>query len=329
MSTDLPQRLNLLLHQGELFKKASKIPEKEAEKQLEISEKENIKIVSFWEHSYPYLLKHIYESPPMLFVKGELQEADKPAISIVGTRKCSQYGRIMAERFAEYFAAKGIIVVSGLAYGIDSIAHLAAVKAGGVTYAVIGSGIDKLSPSTSVKNSEKIIENGGAIISMFKNNVKAFPAFFLQRNRIISGISKATLIVESKYKGGSLNTAKFANLQNRDVYAIPGNIGAKNSEGTNNLIKNSMAALASSPELLFDEIGYENHSNYRITELPEIKFTSNEEKEIYSHLNFDPIHIDTLAVKVNMDMPQLLVVLLNMEFSNLIKQLPGKYYIKA
>jgi len=329
MNAELPQQLNLILHQGELFKKASKIPEKEAEKQLKLAEDSEIEIITFWDDRYPYLLKQIYESPPFIFVKGKLQIADIPSISIVGTRKCSQYGRIMGERFSEYFAAKGVVIVSGLAYGIDSIAHLSAVNAGGITYSVIASGIDKLSPSTSVKNSEKIIENGGAIISIFKCGVRAFPSFFLQRNRIISGMSKATLIIESKYKGGSLNTAKFANAQNRDVFAVPGNIGAKNSEGTNNLIKKNLAAIATSPESLFEEIGYDGYSNLSLIEMPENKLINEEERLIFKNLDYNPIHIDNLALKVGMDMPQLLVVLLNMEFSNSIKQLPGKYYIRA
>lgn len=325
---ELPENLNLLINQGELFTRRQIKPEVEAEKQLKICQDQQIKTCTIWDGNYPKLLKEIHQAPAFFFYKGTLSKPENDAISIVGTRKCSSYGKINTRRFSQYFSAKGSIVVSGLAYGIDTEAHLGAIEAGGITYAVIASGIDKLSPQTAQKNAEKIIDSGGAIISTYRCGVKALPPFFLQRNRIISGISLATLVVESKIKGGALNTAKFARDQDREVFALPGNITSLNSEGTNALIRDGLAKLAFSPETLFDELNFSQSKMLSLNELPELNFANDYERKIYDTLNFEPTHIDELSEKVDIDVSQILVSLLNMEFTGTIKQLPGKYYIR-
>lgn len=328
VEADLPDNLNLLINQGELFTRKQVKPDLEAEKQLEICQKNNYKIATIWDDNYPNNLKEIHQAPVLFFYKGTLQSPKSQSISIVGTRKCSSYGKINTRRFASFFASKGAIIVSGLAYGIDTEAHLGALEAGGTTYAVIASGLDKLGPQTAQKHAEKIIENEGAIITTYRCGVKALPPFFLQRNRIISGLSTATLVIESKLKGGSLNTAKFARDQDREVFALPGNITSINSEGTNALIANGLAKLAQSPDNLYKELNFNDDKSISLNDLPELKFANESEKIIYEALSFEPLHIDDLSENVEIDISQILVSLLNMEFAGSIKQLPGKYYIR-
>ncbi len=328
VNSNLPANLNLIFNQGELFLKTNQKPEIEAENQIELCEKNKVRLVSLWDLDYPYYLKHIFQPPTFLFVKGELGESDKNAIAIVGTRKCSNYGRIQTERFAEYMAQRDIIVVSGLAYGIDTYAHKATIKAGGTTYAVIASGVDCLSPSTMLKNAEEIVDNGGAVISTFKCKTRALPPYFLHRNRIISGISRAVLVSESKVKGGALNTARFARDQNRDVYAIPGNLSSEQSQGTNKLILDSLAKLAYSPEYILKDIGITDNFALSLDSLPKIEFQSDTEKIIYESLSYEPQHIDEIINNTNLDTAQVMVDLLNLEFRNLIRQITGKNYFK-
>ncbi len=328
-NSELPTNLNLIFNQGELFLKNHQKPEFEAEKQIEICEKNNFKILSLWDDDYPTYLKHIYLPPTFIYVRGKLQHKDSNAIAIVGTRKCSQYGRIQTERFAEYFAQNEIIVVSGLAYGIDTFAHKATTRVGGITYAVIASGLDCISPSSFAKNADEIVDKGGAIISIFKCKTKALPPYFLHRNRIISGISKGIIVVESKIKGGALNTAKFGRDQNREVYAIPGNLSSETSKGTNHLITENLSKLALSPEYVIKDLGIENTMNISINDLPEIKFQTDSEKILYEALTYEPQHIDELIIKTDLDTAQVMVDLLNLEFRSLIRQIAGKNYYKV
>ena len=323
-SKDLPDSVKQAM-QPELFDvdNISKL----ADTQLELCEKNKVQIYSIWDNEYPTLLKNISYPPNLIFVKGQLQKPDSVAISIVGTRKCTQYGRLTAERYAAYFAQKNIIVVSGLAYGIDSYAHRATVNNNGITYAVIASGIDKLSPSYAVEKAEKIIDSGGAIISHFFCGVTALPPYFLQRNRIISGISSAVLIVESAKRGGSLNTARYAAEESREVFAIPGNISSEKSVGTNLLIQSGTAYPTLKPQDLILQLGLEQTED-NDEEIKEIKHQSKEEEKIYKILNHEPIHIDIIAEKTNFEITTVLVTLLDMEFRSLVRQLPGKFYIR-
>lgn len=328
-NSPLPTNLNLIFNQGQLFQNKQSLPENEAEKQFEIIEKNNFKLISIWEKEYPLYLKHIYLPPTFIFVKGQLQSPEKNAIAIVGTRKCSHYGKIQTEKFAEYLAQREIIIVSGMAYGIDTIAHKSAINAGGITYAVIASGLDCISPSTAIKTSDEIIDSGGAIISIFNCKTKALPAYFLHRNRIISGLSKGIVITESRKKGGALNTARFARDQNREVYAVPGNLSSEQSGGTNKLIADNLSKLALSPEFVMKDLGIENNFNISINEIPELNFQNESERILYEALTYEPIHIDELIVKTELDTAQVMVDLLNLEFRNLIRQVSGKNYYKV
>ncbi len=298
----------------------------ESNRQLDKASELGCRLISIWDEEYPELLKTIAYPPPILFVKGQLQKSDSVCIAIVGTRRATTYGKLCSERFADFFARNEVITVSGLAYGIDTTAHMATVKSNGITYAVIASGIDKLSPAISVKNAEKIVESGGAVISEYKMGINANLSSFPQRNRIIAGISKAVLIVESAIKGGSLITAKIAFNEGRDVYAIPGNITNKTSEGTNELIKNESAKIAISPEQILSELGFDKITPQSDKKKP--VFSNSNAEKLYSILNFEPIHIDMLMQQSGIDISSLLVVLLELEFNGHIRQLPGKYYIR-
>jgi len=301
----------------------------DADLQLDICRNKAYSIVSYWDPAYPVLLKSITYPPVLLFVWGTLQKRDAVSVSIVGTRHHTIYGKISAELFSSYFANRGIVVTSGLAYGIDTIAHNAALAAGGITYAVVASGLDCINPDTSDKNARNIVDSGGAILSEYKCNIKALPPYFPQRNRIISGISKATIIVESAFKGGSLITASFAFDQGREVYAIPGNISSEKSLGTNLLIKKNIANIAVSPEFVFEDLGLAKDSKDSLFARTPVVYHDSTEKKIHESLSFEPKHIDDIASELLIDLPLLLAKLLDMEFKGIVRQLPGKYYIKS
>lgn len=297
-----------------------------ANKELEICDKEQIQILTIWDADYPISLKNIDYPPPILYYRGVLQKPELNVISIVGTRKSSVYGRLVTEQFATCFANHNIVVCSGLAVGIDTIAHLKTIENHGITYAVIASGLGKYYTGITAKNANKILDSGGAIISEYKSDVPARPGYFPQRNRIISGLSRAVIVIECPEKSGALITAKFAFNQGRELFAVPGNINAYNSKGTNLLIKNDFAAPALSPEQVLIDLDVISSEKLEFKK-EEIKFDNPQEKSIYENLNFEPKHIDSILQDTGLDISELLVALLNLEFRSLIKQLPGKYYI--
>jgi len=299
-----------------------------AETQLQKLQENNSRLISVWDDDYPSLLKKTSSPPSLIFVKGKLYN-DKTAIAIVGTRKLTSYGKLTTERFSEFFVANNIIVVSGLAYGIDTISHLATVRAGGITYAVIPSSIDTISPFASQKNAEKIVEGGGAIISEYRFGVQAILASFPQRNRIIAGVSLATIVIECGIKSGALITAKIASSESREVFAVPGNINSSKSDGTNKLIKDNLAIIAISPESVLEDLGLAKLIAERSIEDHGINFDDPQEEKLYNILNFEPIHIDNLADKSEMEFSTVSGKLLMLEFKGLIKQLPGKYYLRT
>jgi DNA processing protein len=229
------------------------------------------------------------------------------------------------EHFASHFVKNNILITSGMAYGIDSISHRAAINNGGTTYAVIASGLDKIQPKLQHKFAEDIVNSGGAIISEYKFGTSSWQGNFLQRNRIIAGISKATLIVESAYKGGALNTANLADHFSRPVFVIPGPIFSEKSTGTNNLIHKNKASIAVSPQQLLKDIGI-SEEEIAATKPNLIKFNSHNEEIIYKNLTYEPIHIDALSSATNLDISEVLVALLELEFEGLVRQLPGKHY---
>lgn len=297
-----------------------------AELQLELAEKHSSKVVTINDKEYPFLLKNITDPPIVLYTKGKLYAEDTVSISIVGTRKATTYGRLVVEKFVSQLVENNVIITSGLAYGIDSYAHDQTLKSKGITYAVLASGLDKIGTERANKLASKIIENDGCLITSYPFGTVALPPFFISRNRIISGISKATIVVESDKKGGSLWTAKFANEQNRDLFAVPGNIFESKSKGTNSLIEKDMAIPALSVEQILKHIGFLN-----ITETPtkqELKFNNESEKKIFEFLTFEPMKIDEIVNGTNLPIAEVNVNLLTLEFNSMIRQLPGNIFIK-
>jgi DNA processing protein len=288
------------------------------------------RIITLWDKNYPDLLKKIYDPPVFLFTLGDFSASDAYSIAIVGTRTASPYGISMAEKFSHEIAAQGITVVSGLARGIDTIAHSFALRAGGRTIAVIGSGLDKIYPPENRALSEKIVEQG-VVISEFIMGAKPDAANFPKRNRIVSGISLGTVIVESDIDGGAMITATTALDQNREVFALPGNIGGKRCRGGNLLIKTGRAKLVESFEDIVAELHVKlrpimkTQSGGREKPLPEMTLF---EHTIFEVLSEEPSHIDAIAETANVSISDALVNLLNLEFKGIIKQLPGKMFIR-
>lgn len=297
----------------------------EADMQFELCGKSNVEVITYWDDTFPMLLRQISYPPALLFVRGTLEPDNVPVIGMVGTRKCTHYGQLTTERFAETFAQNGAVVCSGLANGIDMFAHKSALRAGGRTYAVIASGIDRISPHLSAKVAGDIAYSG-AVISEYRCGITAFPAYFPQRNRIISGLSKAIVVVESGVTGGALITAQFAFDQNRELFAVPGNITSDKSTGTNMLIRKNMAAAALSPEDILNELGVSVAEKQPVQQH---LFAHAVEQKIYEALSLEPLQIDDIAVAVAMPPQDVMSTLLMLEFKGLARQLPGKNFIRA
>ncbi len=295
------------------------------EKELSKLYKIGGRIITVWDEDYPHLLKKIYDPPLILYVKGIFDEKDKYSIAVVGTRVPTNYGKLQTERIVSDLASQGITIVSGLARGIDSIAHTSALKNRTRTIAVIGSGLDVIYPSENKKLFEQISENG-VVISEFPLGTKPDAVNFPKRNRIISGLSLGTLVVETGINGGAMQTARLALDQNREVFAIPGNLGIRQSEGTNLLIQRGEAELITSADDILTELELKLKPVIgKNIPKPEKELNMFEEK-IYNSLSNEPLHIDKISELTNLSTSDCLVHLLSLEFKGLVKQLPGKVF---
>lgn len=298
--------------------------------QVSKAKQAGIEIIDFWDEKYPENLKRIYDPPAFLFVKGTLVKQDKYAISIVGTRLPSSYGKVVAEKIAKELAQKGLVIVSGLARGIDTISHWAAVQSGGRTIAVMGSGLDHIYPGENKKLAEKIIEQG-ALISEFPMGTKPDAVNFPRRNRIISGMALGTIVVEAGLKSGALLTANYALEQNREIFAVPGNINSPKSLGTNQIIKDGAKLISSANDVLIELEPQLKHflkdDEAKSRELPQD--LSELEKMLLEKLSNVPIHIDKLSKVIGKSTAETLSALLPLEFKDLVKQLPGKLFVRV
>ncbi len=275
-----------------------------------------IRVIGFWEADYPPHLAQLDDCPPLLFVLGEPGVLRDPGVAVVGTRNPTSYGRRVAEELGDALARAGVTLISGGALGIDGIAHRASLKAGGKTVAVLGSGHRNPSPSSHLELFARITESGGAVVSEFLPSEKPEPYNFPQRNRIISGLSWATVIVEGDMDSGALITAQCALDQGRELYAVPGNIFSDKSRGTNNLLSQG-AFVYTGPEVLLGQ--------RKEKPLPEI---GPEEREVFDLVKAEPIHVDEIAEALGIDSPQALSVLLSLEMKGAVRQLPGKFFVR-
>lgn len=284
-----------------------------------------ISFITKLDDSYPDKLRHIYDSPFSLYLKGKPFPNDKKFIAIVGARECSIYGKNMANHLAGAIAREGIGIISGLARGIDSYAHTGALSAGGSTYGIMGCGIDICYPRENI-NLYMNMQNAGGIISEYGPGVKPLPYHFPMRNRIISGLSDGVLIIEAREKSGSLITVDMGLDQGKNIYAVPGRISDKLSYGCNNLIKMGAKMVTSPQDVLEDLMGYCTN-----TEVPQLKLSgilSEDEQVIYTQLTLSPIHIEDLATLTGLDFGKLMENLLSLELKDMIKQPLKSYYIK-
>ena len=288
-------------------------------------EKQNVNFIISSENKYPDLLKEISYSPFSLYINGEIPE-EMPCIAIVGTRKVSVYGKLVTEKLVQELVRHNFIIVSGLAYGVDTIAHKTALKNKGKTIAVLGSGLNNVYPYSNKKLSEQITKRG-ALISEYPLESSALSHYFPWRNRIISGLSLATVVIEAPEKSGALITAKFALEQNREVFAIPGSIFNKNSIGTNDLIKQG-AKLVSKVEDILEELNIQ-YTLPIIEEPPSLKFDSKNEEKIYKSLSKEkPLTIDKIIEISNLSPKEVLVILTELELKEFIKNTDSGSYIK-
>jgi DNA processing protein len=301
------------------------------DKELTLAKKLGLKILTLDDKDYPENLKNIYDPPIVLYVKGELKEEDKLAIGIVGSRRASFYGLTKAEEFAFALADKGFTIVSGMARGIDSSSHRGALKRGGRTIAVIGSGFQCIYPPENQKLAEEI-SRSGAVISEFPIDTLPLKQNFPRRNRIISGLSLGLLVVEAARNSGALITADFALEQGRDVFALPGKVDSHTSFGTNELIKQG-AKLVSCVDDILEELNMPiskvSRTEEKPQEAPKLSLNHTEENLVYGLISSQSIQLDELVEKTNLDIPHISGILLKLQMKRLVKQLPGKQFIRS
>ncbi|MBM4160113.1 MAG: DNA-protecting protein DprA [Ignavibacteria bacterium] len=299
-----------------------------ANDQLKRLNKVSGRIVTFWDKEFPELLKRIYDPPVLLYVLGEFTPNDRYSIAIVGTRHPTPYGQSVSETLARELARLGLAIVSGLARGIDTIVHSATLKSSGRTIAVIGSGLDVPYPPENRKLLERIAEEG-VVASEFPMGAKPDAPNFPRRNRIISGLSLGTVVVESAEDGGAMITATTALDQDREVFAIPGNITEKRSAGPNTLIREGRAKLVQDVEDIVEELRPQLRHILRKDREPEPPVeVSIFERSIMEVLRSEPTHIDAIAELTKLSTSDTLVNLLSLEFKGLVRQLPGKMFVK-
>lgn len=298
-----------------------------AEQEIEFITKNKIDYFYFKDANYPSYLTHCYDSPVLLFKKGNINLKNQKIISIVGTRQMTNYGKSVLEELFQGIKEFNPIIVSGLAYGVDIQAHKLALKYNLQTIAVLAHGLDRIYPTVHKKQAIQILENGG-LLSDFWSDTAPDRENFVKRNRIVAGLSQATVVVESAEKGGSLITADIANSYNRDVFAIPGRITDAFSRGCNQLIKTNRAAMLTSAKDLAYILNWEKDTNTQKTIQKELFIElSNSEKEIYNYLLKEgKQQLDVIALHCNLPIYKIATLLLNLELKGIIKPLPGKIF---
>lgn len=291
---------------------------------LSILEEKGIDFISIEDKRYPSKLKEIHDPPFALYIKGELPPEGKKSIAIVGARDCSLYGKEVTKYLATSLSAAGIPIISGLARGIDSHAHVSALRADGKTYGILGCGIDVYYPRENFNLYRKMEEVGG-VISEYGLGVNPHPGNFPMRNRIISGITDAVLVIEARKRSGSLITVDMGLDQGKDIYSVPGRIGDKLSEGCNELIKMG-AKPVTSPDDILEDLIY----NYdkTITNCKNISSAlERKEKVVYACLGFAPKHIEEISRETEIGLHELGEIMLKLEISNLIEQTIKNFYV--
>lgn len=297
---------------------------------LEQTEQLGARLVGYNDTCYPPLLRQIYDAPPLFWLKGNSEILSKPAMAVIGTRNQDKYGSGQARKWTEQLVRSGLCVVSGLAYGVDSIAHKTVVELKGDTVAVLGSGINWIYPSKNRKLAERILENNGAIMTEFPPGTKPDAVNFPARNRIVSGMSLGVLVIQSGVKGGSMITARCALDQNREVFVVPHRVDDENGSGCNYLIKTGQGKLVQTLEDILVEIPHDSQLNKEQDPDPKTDWKAenlnDEQKVICEALENGIVHIDQLSEQMGKYTHELLPALLELEMSGIVVQKAGKYF---
>jgi DNA processing protein len=298
-----------------------------AEKELEFIEKYNIKTFFLTDKDYPKRLLNCYDSPTLLFYKGTADLNASKIVAIVGTRTNTEYGKQFTEKLVKDLSEQNITIISGLAFGIDAMAHKAAIKNNLPTVGVVGHGLDKIYPSDHAGLAKEMIKNGGGILSEFFSGTKPDKHNFPLRNRIVAGISDATVLVETNIKGGSMITGNLANAYNRDVFAVPGRTTDTKSSGCNHLIKYNKAILLTDAEEILEVMGWKERKT-KIKKQKELFIElSQEEKQVVQLLQEkEMVSIDEINLGSGLSSSTIAAAILNLELQNVIASLPGKMY---
>jgi DNA processing protein len=302
-----------------------------AEKQLQKAQENNVEIMTIQDSDYPQYLKEIYAPPPVLYIKGNRSAFSNHAIGIVGTRNPTLYGKTSTVQITKELVECGLTIASGLARGIDTVAHETALSSGGCTIAVLGCGIDYIYPKQNEKLAQQICVNG-LLVSEFPMGMYPESFNFPRRNRIISGMSSGVVVVEAGLKSGSLITAHYALAQGRDVYAVPGPINSPVSTGTFNLIRDGAIPARSGREIAESlQLITSNRLNL-MEQSSEIKgntiILSAEEELVYNEIGQNPIGTDVISEKTGCAIGALLCILLNLELKGLINQISGQLFVR-
>jgi DNA processing protein len=299
---------------------------KKAEEEIEFCNKHHIQILFLQDKTYPKKLLHCYDAPTVLYYRGNADLNASNIISIIGTRTNSDYGKQITEQLVASLQQHNVTIISGLAFGIDAIAHKAALKNNLPTVGVLAHGLHTIYPSQHQHLAKEILLNGG-LLTEFDKHTKADKHNFPKRNRIVAGISDATVVIETAAKGGSIITAELAYNYNRDVFAVPGKITDAKSAGCLKLIQHNKAIIYTSPESLLDELGWkEKNAQKKNQKELFIDLTNEEQKIIHLLQHKETMHIDELYLQSGLSSSIVAASILNLELNNLIVSLPGKMY---
>jgi len=305
---------------------ATERPNIDPDSELERLEKHGTRALTWNDDAYPALLKEIDDAPPVLYVRGDISSIDEWVVSVVGTRRPTPYGRQVAEEISYQLASHHISVVSGLARGVDAIAHRAAIQAGGKTVAVLACGLDIIYPPEHARLAREIMEHG-ALISDYPLGTQPRGDYFPRRNRIMSGVSLGVLVVEGDVKSGALITARLALDQNRDVFAIPGSIFSPQSRGTNAIIQKGEAKLVQTVEDVLEELNLTMVPHQ--IEMQELMPATDTECDLLRHISKEPVHIDEVCRRSGLPVSTVSSVLAMMELKGLIKQMGPMAYVRT